>query len=166
MLASVWYSWLLKEYSESEYEILIKKILLPIDGSNASIKAAKYAIKIAKQEKAQLICIHAIPNPETIYGFSKPAIILESFYEEGKKVGERWFTNVKSLAMREGVEIRTDIILDVTSIAEAILQYAIDANVDVIVMGTSGKTGLKRFLVGSVANGVVLYAHCPVFVIR
>src|SRR6266508_1352708 len=107
MLASVWYSWLLKEYSESEYEILIKKILLPIDGSNASIKAAKYAIKIAKQEKAQLICIHAI--------------ILESFYEEGKKVGERWFTNVKSLAMREGVEIRTDIILDVTSIAEAIL---------------------------------------------
>lgn len=147
-------------------DIQIKKILLPIDGSKASIKASKYATKIAKLEKAQIVCIHAIPNPRYIYGLDRPAIIIETFYEEARKLAEKWFTSVRSLTMKEGVKISTDIILDVTSIAETIIEYAINASIDLIVIGTRGKTGLKRFLVGSVANEVVLYAHCPVFVVR
>ena len=48
----------------SEEEINIKKILVPIDGSDTSLKAAKYAIKVAKCEKAQIICIHVIAISE------------------------------------------------------------------------------------------------------
>lgn len=53
----------------SEEERNIKKILVPIDGSDASLKAAKHAIKAAKCEKAQIICRHVIPAPENISEF-------------------------------------------------------------------------------------------------
>ena len=152
--------------TEEEIEIRIKKILLPIDGSSASLKAARYAVRIAKQEKAEIICIHAIANLQYPYGFGRLSTISQNFYVEGKKLAERWFLNVKTIAAKEGVKLRTDIIIDVTSVVEAIIQYAMKEKVDLIVMGTRGRTGLKTFLVGSIANGVVLYAHCSVFVVR
>lgn len=70
------------------------------------------------------------------------------------------------MAAKEGVKLSTDIIIDVTSVAETIIQYAKKEEVDLIVMGTRGTTGLKTFLVGSIAIGVVFYAHCSVFVVR
>jgi nucleotide-binding universal stress UspA family protein len=57
--------------------------------------------------------------------------------------------------------ITTDIVADVSSIADAA-----NNNTDLIVMGTKGRTGLKRFLIGSVADGVVSHSHCPVLVVR
>jgi nucleotide-binding universal stress UspA family protein len=57
--------------------------------------------------------------------------------------------------------ITTDIVADVSSIADAA-----NNNTDLIVMGTKGRTGLKRFLIGSVADGVVRHSHCPVLVVR
>jgi nucleotide-binding universal stress UspA family protein len=54
-----------------------------------------------------------------------------------------------------------DIVADVSSIADAA-----NNNTDLIVMGTKGRTGLKRFLIGSVADGVVSHSHCPVLVVR
>lgn len=149
-----------------EDEIQIKKILLPIDGSTASLKAARYAVKIAKQEKAEIICIHAIANLHYPTGFGRLSTIAETFYSEGKKLAEKWFLKVKTIAAKEGVKLKTDIIIDVTSVAEAIIQYAMKEKVDLIVMGTRGRTGLRTFLIGSIANGVVLYAHCPVLVVR
>lgn len=154
------------EQRTGEYDIQIKKILLPIDGSSASLKAAGYAVKIAKQEKAEIICIHAIANLHYPTGFGRLSTIAETFYIEGKKLAEKWFLNVKTIATKEGVKLKTDIIIDVTSVAETIIQYAMKEKVDLIVMGTRGRTGLKTFLLGSIANGVVLYAHCSVFVVR
>ena len=73
---------------------------------------------------------------------------------------------MRDVARKESVRLRTDMILDVISVAEAIMEYGIHEDVDLIVMGTRGRTGLKRSLVGSVANGVVLYAHCPVLFVK
>ncbi|HEY5631269.1 MAG TPA: universal stress protein [Nitrososphaeraceae archaeon] len=55
--------------TENSSEVQIKKILVPIDGSEYSLKAAKYAIKIAKDENAQLLCIHIITPPHTLWLF-------------------------------------------------------------------------------------------------
>jgi nucleotide-binding universal stress UspA family protein len=71
----------------------------------------------------------------------------------------------KRMAVSE-VNITTDIVADVSSIADAIINYAANNNIDLIVMGTKGKTGLKMFLIGSVADGVVRHAQCPVLVVR
>lgn len=53
-----------------------------------------------------------------------------------------------------------------TSVASTIVDYAESKNVDLLVIGSKGKTGLKKMLVGSTATDVVKYAHCPVIVIR
>lgn len=146
-------------------EIEIKKILLPIDGSDASLKAARYAVKIAKQEKVQIVCIHAIGTPAYLSEY-RTGPLLPSYYEEAKKLAEVWFGKVTEIARKEGVDVKTDIVLDVVSVVDTIVNYALNENADLIILGTRGRTGLKRFLLGSVANGVVLHAHCPVLVVR
>ena len=60
----------------------------------------------------------------------------------------------------------TEILRDVKSTIESIIDYATSKEVDLIVNGTKGRTGLKRFLMGSVANGIVQHDHCPVLLVR
>ncbi len=64
------------------------------------------------------------------------------------------------------IDINTDVFRDVDSVADAIIGYATKNKIDLIVIGTKGRTGLKRFLLGSVAQGVVQHAQCPVLLVR
>ncbi|MGB7953465.1 MAG: universal stress protein [Candidatus Nitrosopolaris sp.] len=62
--------------------------------------------------------------------------------------------------------MKTDALVDVKSVSESILNYSASGDIDLIVIGTQGRTGLKRFLMGSVANAVIQHAHCPVLLVR
>lgn len=62
--------------------------------------------------------------------------------------------------------MKTDTFVDVKAVSESILNYSVNENIDLIVIGTRGRTGLKRFLMGSTANGVVRHAHCSVLLVR
>jgi nucleotide-binding universal stress UspA family protein len=148
-------------------KIQIGKILVPIDGSEYSLNAAKYAIRIAKDEKADLFCIHVI-TPQIPYGYATAAASTRGQnHEEIKDKVESWFDKVKDMAKVEDVaDVKTEIFIDVKSVIESIIDYASRKNIDLIVIGTRGRTGLKRFLMGSVANGVVQHAHCPVLLVR
>lgn len=153
-----------------EAQINIKNILIPIDGSDESLRAARYAVRVASCEKAGIICIHVIPAPEDISEFEgKPFYSLQAYYDVLGKSAKPWFGKIKEIAKGMGLsddKITTDIIADVSSTADAIIKYAATTNIDLIVMGTRGRTGLKRFLIGSVADAVVRHAHCPVLVVR
>jgi nucleotide-binding universal stress UspA family protein len=146
-------------------KIHIKKILVPIDGSECSLNAAKYGIKIAKDENAQLFCIHVIGSVPYGYASSPPAI--DQYFKDLEEKVQSWFDKVRDMAKNEGVpELKTEIFTDVKSILASIIDYATNKDIDLIVIGTKGRTGLKRFLMGSVANGVVQHAHCPVLLVR
>jgi nucleotide-binding universal stress UspA family protein len=147
-------------------KIQMKKILVPIDGSECSLNAARYAVKLAKDENAQVFCIHVIESvPYYGYVGSQPAI--ERYYEDLEGKVQSWFGKVRYIAKNEGIsEIKTKTFSNVKSITESIIDYAANNNMDLIVIGTRGRTGLKRFLMGSVANGVVQHAHCPVLLVR
>ena len=198
-------------------KIEIKNILVPIDGSEYSLKAAQYAIRIARNERAQLFCTHVVtpqrfkffhrhassPPPSSDYTKQEPRgeqrlISYESLpvydSENNEFVGEveipvelqlmsqelnnrmaniiknkveSWFDIVRNMAKDEGIpEIKTEIFTDVKSITESIVEYAARKNIDLIVIGTRGRTGLRRFFMGSVANGVVQRAHCSVLLVR
>ena len=137
----------------------IRKILTPIDRSEFSLNAAKYAIKIAKDENAQLICIHALLR--TVLEYAR--------YHGGnlKKDAESWFNTIKDFAKTSSVsEVKTEILWDVHSVSESIVDYASAENINLIVIGTRGRTDLKRFLIGSVSNDVVRHAHCSVLLVR
>jgi len=103
------------------------------------------------------------------YGYATPAAssIESQNYENIKHKVESWFDIVRNMAKVGGIpDIKTEIFIDVKSIIESIIDYAIRKNIDLIVIATRGRTGLKRFFMGSVANGAIQHTHCSVFVIR
>jgi len=64
------------------------------------------------------------------------------------------------------INFSSDVILSNKSVVAEIVDYAENNNIDLLVIGTRGRSGVRRLLLGSVASGVVTYAHCPVLVIK
>jgi nucleotide-binding universal stress UspA family protein len=62
--------------------------------------------------------------------------------------------------------IKTEFFRDIRSIVDAIVNYASHNSIDLIVLGTRGRTGIQKVLLGSIASGVVLHAHCPVLLVK
>ena len=146
-------------------KVQVKRILIPIDGSDYSRRAVKYATRIAKDENAKLFCIHCIVCIPYVY--INPASSTDQYYRDIKDKVESWFDEVRRIGKIEGVtEVKTECFMDPHSVTNSILNYAVSREIDLIVIGTMGRTGLKRFLMGSVANGVVQHAHCPVLLVR
>ena len=92
--------------------------------------------------------------------------ILETYVGEAKKHAEIWFDTIRAIAAQRKVPTTSEVILEVESIADVIVNYAKTNNVDLIVIPSRGRTGLRRFLLGSIASRVVSHAHCPVLVVR
>ena len=147
------------------------KILVAIDGSEISMKAAVYAMDIVKKNKSQLIAL-------TVLDISTPRRISSSFItaptyglkelEEKRKEAQQWLDKFEKLAAKENnVKLKSEIIEDpISRVGSAIVDYAERENVDLIVIGSRGRTGLKKMLLGSVASDVVTYAYCPVMVVK
>lgn len=146
-------------------DIPLKKIIVPLDGSDWSFRAAKYAIKVAKMANAEIIFMHAVVNPP--YGDPRSAgIMITAYIKEAEELAELWYVKAGNMASNAGVKFMAETILDVASAADSIVNYAESKKADLIVIGTKGRTGLKRLLLGSVASGVVTHARCPVLVTR
>jgi nucleotide-binding universal stress UspA family protein len=149
---------------DNNTKVQIKKILVPIDGSKCSLNAAKYATRIAKDENAQLYCIHVVTSVP--YGIANAPAIEDYFKDLEQKI-QSWFDKVRDMAKNECIlDLKTETFTGVNSVIESIIDYATTKNIDLIVIGTRGRTGLKRFFMGSVANGVVQHAHCSVLLVR
>ena len=144
----------------------MERILVLIDGSDVSFKAAAYALTIAKLKNAKVICIHVIgPAPY----LTKHGIVIafrSSYYEGAKSQAKEWLMKIKEIAIEDNVDVELEVLIDVKSISKAILDYAKGRDIDLIVMGSRGRTGFKRLLLGSVASTVVAYASCPVLVMK
>jgi nucleotide-binding universal stress UspA family protein len=143
----------------------LNRIVVPLDGSDSSFQAAKYAINLAKSVNAEIIFVHAVVNPP--YSEYKTAgLVIVHYIEEAKRHAEIWYHDLGEEARKHGVKFSAETILDVVSAADSIVKYAENKKADLIVMGTRGITGLRRFLLGSVASGVVSHAKCSVLVVR
>lgn len=146
-------------------DTLMKRIVVPLDGSDSSFSAAKYAIKLAKMANAKVLFMHAVVNPPYIE-YRAAGQMITTYIDEAKRQAEMWYMKVGDLASKNGVKFSAETILDVVSAADSIVNYAENSEADLIVIGTKGRTGIKRILLGSVANGVVMHANCPVLVTR
>jgi nucleotide-binding universal stress UspA family protein len=154
--------------------IAIKKILVPVDGSKPSEKAAEYAIFMAKTTKAQVVALHVMNAPAyaftttPIEGMPTPAAIPIplTVSSEERKIADSYLSRVEKIGKNSGVAVKTTIIENQQSVVHAITEFAEKESFDLIVVGTKGRTGITKFLLGSVASGVVTYAPCPVLVVR
>ena len=145
---------------------LAKKIIVPLDGSDFSFRAAQYAINLARLTGGEILCIHAIADLPYIEYMAPAGLTVPRYIQEAKKQTDEWFSQVKSSAAKEGVKITAETIFSPPSVAESIINYASEQKADLIVIGTRGRSGLKRLVLGSVASAVVTHASCPVLVVR
>lgn len=150
----------------------IKKILVAVDYSDKSLEAAEYALLMAKNMNAFLILLSILQTEPWSYG-KRPyewgsQEKLDKAYSKEKKEGEQTMHDIRIKAEKIGIAVRTDIIMtpQTKSVASAIIEYAENEEVDLIMVGTRGRSGIKRMLLGSVATGIVTYAHCPVLVVK
>ena len=146
-------------------EISMKKILVPVDGSDSSVLAARHAIALAKMSGADVLLVHAVVSLPYLQ-HKTGGDVLDTYVEEAKRYAQMWFDQIKEMAAKSDVRTTSEVILEVESIADVIVNYAKSHNADLIVIGSRGRTGLKRFLLGSVASGVVSHAQCPVMIVR
>ncbi len=147
-------------------KIIISKILVAVDGSEASMDAADYAISISKQYSAELYALHVIhPGDIDLFGATGETSSADYHKIHADKEAQKYLDKVKLKANKEDIHLITEVIAS-TNTPGGIADYAEDKEIDLIVIGTRGKSGFKKLLVGSVASGVVSYAHCPVMVIK
>jgi nucleotide-binding universal stress UspA family protein len=140
------------------------KILIAVDGSEASMDAADYAIEIARKYDSELIALHVILSDITIFGPNLPPHITDI-----RKQAQLHLDKIEDKLSDQGcddkIRIRTEIISSATTVG-GIVNFAEKENIDLIAVGTRGRSGFKKLLLGSVASGVVTYAHCPVIVVK
>ena len=94
---------------------------------------------------------------------------MEKVYTKDRNESQHWVDQIRDNAKVNGIGISTKILMVPTtssSTSAAILNYAEQNNIDLIVMGTRGRSEFKKMLLGSTALGVLTYAHCPVMIVK
>lgn len=140
----------------------MRKILIAIDGSEQSFKAARYAIEMARRLDASIILLHVVSIPQFPHHLGS----LDEYYKKVEREVDGWFTMISNLDESKGINISRKIIHSHTSVVESIVEYADEEGVDLIVVGTRGRSRFVRAILGGVAQGVIAYARCPVLVVR
>ncbi|MCL5062344.1 MAG: universal stress protein, partial [Nitrospiraceae bacterium] len=141
----------------STTEIGWKKILLATDGSKYSKAAAERVIDFAGEYGGELRVVSVVDVPAEFYGEAPDAV------EDLIKKAKGYVEDVKRQAEASG--IKTETFVREGEAYKAILDLAKEQNANAIVMGSHGRTGLKRLLMGSVTEKVIGYASCPVLVV-
>jgi len=135
-----------------------KKILLATDGSKHSLNATEKAIDFAKSYGGTLTAISVVDVPDELY--AEAPTVVDELVRKAKGYAE----NVKNMARAAGVEVNTQVREGESH--EAVTRLAKDEGADLIVMGSHGRTGVKRLLMGSVTEKVIGHAPCPVLVVK
>jgi nucleotide-binding universal stress UspA family protein len=136
-----------------------QKILIATDGSKYSSAAAEKAINFTKSYGGELNILSIVDIPSTVYGEAPAAV------EEMVKKAKGYVEKVKQQADSAGVKAET-IVREGEQADQVINKIAKEKGINTIVIGSHGRTGLKRLLMGSVAEKVIGYATCPVLVVR
>jgi nucleotide-binding universal stress UspA family protein len=131
----------------------LRRILVPIDWSEPSDRAFRLAASLARDHAARLLLLHVVPLPAVMYG-PPPESYLGHVLEGLSRLKPA------------DPKVRTEYSVGEGDPAAVILDTARGGSCDLIVMGTHGRTGLNRLVLGSVAERVVRKAPCPVLTVR
>ena len=142
----------------------ITRILVPVDLGESTERTLDYARMLARPFRASLLLMHVVPNPYakmTSEAYMPPP---QDFLDELESEARNRLKAL--LADGDRSEFNAETLVEVGDPLCAIVEHATVRNVDLIVMGTHGRTGVAHLLLGSVAERVVRTAPCPVLTIR
>jgi hypothetical protein len=136
----------------------MEKLMVATDGSDYSESAIREAINLAKVCSSSLIAVSVV---KTNIEFDS---VLPQFVEKKEEEAIKHLESVKAQAKKEGVDCTTAVTLSEEPYQD-IVDHASKNNVDMIIMGTHGKTGMKRLMMGSVTAKVIGHAPCNILVL-
>jgi len=142
----------------------LKNILVPFDGSGYSEKAFEKALEITSKFDSKLTALtvlHAKLEDSSGVSIQRLGEMQEEQIDQATAI----LKNLEEKAKSKNVQLSIKVIHNPSS-AEGILSYADNNNVDLIVMGSHGRTGLRKIVLGSVASNVVGHAKCPVLITK
>ena len=149
---------------------MFKRILVAIDGSLAAAQGLECAIELAADQHATLYVVHVINDAlvaPNLGGGLVPAEYFEGMIESLRATGRELIGTAKALARKRGLEANALVVeMYGRSVAETILAQANKRKADVIVLGTHGRRGLRRLVLGSDAEAVLHESAVPVLLVR
>ena len=145
--------------------IKLRKILYPTDFSESSLEAMKYAVSFARDYKARLILMHVVNEQIFSEGLNLPRLAApEALEQELVAEAGRQMRTVIPADARAGVDVEHVILRGMPFLE--IIRYAKANEVDLIVIGTHGRSGMEHIIFGSTAEKVVRKAPCPVLSVK
>ena len=141
--------------------MMYKKILVPTDGSEFAKKAQKHALFLAGVTGAEIVAVSVTEN-----NFVSGLPLDDEAYQLNQILKERSEENLEEFDKLNEDDLKITHVIKEGSPARCILEVAAEQDVDLIVMGSSGKSGFDRFIMGSVADKVVNSAKCAVLIIH
>jgi nucleotide-binding universal stress UspA family protein len=139
---------------------MYEEILVPTDGSPTAEAALEHAVDIARRYDARIHALYVVDTNVYTTLETGTDVVIRALEEEGQKAVER----VEASAEAADLRVTSSVVTGVP--ARDIVSYAGDHDVDLIVMGTHGRTGLDRYILGSVAERVVRRADVPVMTVH
>ena len=145
--------------------MLFKNILVPWDGSKHSIRAFKMALDLAKKYSSKISVIHCIESEAYRGQWYPDSRYSKVVIQTQMKTAKIEIDKLVSMAKTMGVPISSNILV-ADSVVKQIVTYAKSKKMELVVMGSHGRTGWSKVLHGSVTNGVSQHLHCPVLIVK
>jgi nucleotide-binding universal stress UspA family protein len=148
---------------------MFKRILVPVDGSRTSGHGLTQAVRLARSQGATLCLLHVL-DEHMLIGYAEAgavATVTEKFLEALRANGEGILKRARSRAAKAGVKSKSVLVGNImSSVSDVIVAQARKARADLIVMGTHGRRGVTRLVLGSDSEGVVRSAPVPVLLVK
>ncbi len=145
---------------------MYKKILVPVDGSAAAARGLEEAIKLAKDQNAKIRLIHVI-NELMVVSTYEATIYTGDLISALRESGNKLLDRVKQQVANAGIQVESEMLEAHSGQAGNTIAHDADhAHCDLIVIGTHGRRGLSRVVMGSDAEQVVRLAKVPVLLVR
>ncbi len=142
----------------------IKAILCPIDFSEFSVAAYCYALSVAEHYRAKVICLHVVELQK--YPYADYGAYKTDFARFCQAISEGGRYQLREFIKRHtGKSIEPDMVVQQGNASDSILSFAESRGIELIVMGTHGRRGLDRLVLGSTTDRVIRRAACPVLVV-
>jgi nucleotide-binding universal stress UspA family protein len=142
-----------------------KRILVAIDDSPISYAAVEHALALAKLSQAQVTLLSVVADPFIGVDFYQVAPAITEHFLQAEAHAKSRLEEIKQSFLDAQVSVDIKLYHSVPP-AEGILNTASDIDADLIIMGSHGHTGVKKFVLGSVAQHVLADAHLPVLIIK
>jgi nucleotide-binding universal stress UspA family protein len=145
-------------------ERFFNRLLSPVDGSASALKAARFGLRLAARDGTEVVAVHVI-DEESVADLARYADRpVEEIVERMRQNAEGYLEELREVARRKGVHVRGEVRVGIPH--RTLLKLAAEVGADLIVMGTVGRKGPRRVLIGSVTERVIAHSPVPVLVVK